>query len=951
MSSGGEDHNDDSLGTKKRRIQRACDICRRKKIRCDGPNIPGNRCTNCVTWSFDCTYVEPAVVKKRGFPKGYVERLESRVEKLENALRILCPDDNVLTELGVTLEGPSERAFGKPHQSNDDARSPRLSYDIAASAISKVNNPDDPRDDQDDDVVNAVLLDNLKRLEIGNPDSRFFGKSSGAMLVQTAMELKSEYTGSDYVQPAPSMNLENKRPEFWSCNPWEREVESQPQTLTYVFPEDGLVIQLVDLYFTHFNLYQPLLHRPTFEKSIADKLHFTNNGFAVTLLVVCANGSRYSEDPRVFLNGTGSHHSRGWKWFDQVQMIRKSLLAVPSIYDMQFYCLSVQFLQDSSAPQSCWTLVGIGIRLAQEVGAHKRKARDHPLTVEDELWKRAFWILVCMDRAFSSSLGRSCAIQEEDFDLDMPIECDDEYWEHPDPSQCFKQLANKASLITQFNLYLKLNQILSFALRTIYSINKSKNLLGFVGPNWEQNIVAELDSALNKWVGSVPDHLRWDPHREDIKFFNQSVVLYSAYYHTQILVHRPFIPSPSKPSLLPFPSLAICTNAARACSHIIDIQRKRDRSPSSLAQMPVFTSGIVLLLSIWGAKRSGLSTDPNKEMVDVHKCMRMLRASESRWHSAGRLWDILCELATMGDFPLPQPSPPMTNKRRRYSESSTVGEPTYDAMLSVGTVRDMAGSRRVSGNASTPISLPLLPQQIFAAGEQQEQPIRLQHPSNLQEQPPSPRQFFALPMCSNDLARLPDDYGQTTFSTIRQSSGDHQTHWYPPSAGGQYVSGGVNPLTNFSAFTPSCTASGSSPGSDLTGMGSGVQGMLAAGPEDMARHYPMSLSSSRSPEGPSAGSSTTLMGDSISVDSVYRESQFGGSGMSRLHLHTPLVSGSLLHVEQQQSQYPEVDQDMLSMWSTLPSGFELDEWGNYLLSVGELTQGSGIFHGHSASRG
>ena len=108
----------------------------------------------------------------------------------------------------------------------------------------------------------------------------------------------------------------------------------------YVFPEDDLLIQLVDLYFTHVNLHQPLLHRPTFEKSIADKLHLTNNGFAVTLLVVCVNGSRYSEDPRVFLNGTGSHHSRGWKWFDQVQMVRKSLLAAPSIYDMQFYCVS-----------------------------------------------------------------------------------------------------------------------------------------------------------------------------------------------------------------------------------------------------------------------------------------------------------------------------------------------------------------------------------------------------------------------------------------------------------------------------------------------------------------------------------------------------------------------------------------------------------------------------------
>lgn len=108
----------------------------------------------------------------------------------------------------------------------------------------------------------------------------------------------------------------------------------------YVFPEDDLLIQLVDLYFTHVNLHQPLLHRPTFEKSIAGKLHLTNNGFAVTLLVVCANGSRYSENPRVFFDGTGSYHSRGWKWFDQVQMVRKSLLASPSIYDMQFYCVS-----------------------------------------------------------------------------------------------------------------------------------------------------------------------------------------------------------------------------------------------------------------------------------------------------------------------------------------------------------------------------------------------------------------------------------------------------------------------------------------------------------------------------------------------------------------------------------------------------------------------------------
>jgi len=62
------------------------------------------------------------------------------VEKLENALceqyvepliglmrspyiRQLCPDDNVLTESGVILEGSFESASGKPHQPNDNAQS------------------------------------------------------------------------------------------------------------------------------------------------------------------------------------------------------------------------------------------------------------------------------------------------------------------------------------------------------------------------------------------------------------------------------------------------------------------------------------------------------------------------------------------------------------------------------------------------------------------------------------------------------------------------------------------------------------------------------------------------------------------------------------------------------------------------------------------------------------
>ena len=72
------------------------------------------------------------------------------------------------------------------------------------------------------------------------------------------------------------------------------------------------------------------------------------------------------------------------------------------------------FLHGSSTPQASWTVIGVGIRLAQDVGAHRKKVYNPTRTVEEELWRRAFWVLVAMDRATSFALGRPCAIQDEE---------------------------------------------------------------------------------------------------------------------------------------------------------------------------------------------------------------------------------------------------------------------------------------------------------------------------------------------------------------------------------------------------------------------------------------------------------------------------------------------------------------------------------------------------------
>lgn len=89
-------------------------------------------------------------------------------------------------------------------------------------------------------------------------------------------------------------------------------------------------------------------------------------------------------------------------------------------------------------------------------------------------------------------------------------------------------------------------------------------------PRWSaqtpiQETVLELDSALNAWLGDLPDHLRWDSNAPDSLFKRQSMQLHATYYHVQIYVRRPFIPTHNVSSSLSYLSLTICTNAARQC--------------------------------------------------------------------------------------------------------------------------------------------------------------------------------------------------------------------------------------------------------------------------------------------------------------------------------------------------------------------------------------------------
>lgn len=70
---------------KRNKVSRACDECRRRKIRCDAtPEAPDEACTTCRKTGALCQFNRPPL--KRGPNKGYITQLTDRVSSLEHQL-------------------------------------------------------------------------------------------------------------------------------------------------------------------------------------------------------------------------------------------------------------------------------------------------------------------------------------------------------------------------------------------------------------------------------------------------------------------------------------------------------------------------------------------------------------------------------------------------------------------------------------------------------------------------------------------------------------------------------------------------------------------------------------------------------------------------------------------------------------------------------------------------
>ncbi|GAA5996297.1 hypothetical protein JCM5350_006503, partial [Sporobolomyces pararoseus] len=636
--------------TKQQRPGRACDTCRRRKVRCEGggpatePGETDQACTLCVAQGIPCTYEQRTT--KRGPPKGYVESLERRLEAMEALLAQFAGKEGVRPARSDSAETPPnhERASS---EADDSALFPLVA--TPGSSSSSTAQPPTGLDAIDE---LSMKLNDL------NVENRYIGRGSGLHLVRSMQEYAEPSSISVLETVAPSSVELLLREEHELC--FRR--ENTP------LPSDQLAKRLIDAAFNDFQM-RWVIPRAFFDDCIRRQMVSSDPSFRGLYFAVLALGSRAV--PNTMDQARDPSESRiveGWSWFKASLAASESPLESATLFSLLRTTVLALWQLGAAGGVSSWCMVGWGVRQAIDVGAHSEERADWLLSpLRNQLRKRAFFMLVALDYYTSSNLGRPFAIQEEDWDLTPPLSISDEdllEWDRqtslarlqgrplpPQPrTSSDSTIPGSPTVPVHAGGYpwksaMSLYSLMARTMKSLYGMRRDKTLKG------TKEAVRDLDSRLNAWLENVPAHVRWNPGQQDDEALLLSAALYSAYYSTQILVHREFI-SPSRSTALGFPSLAIVSNCARSCAHVLDTLRQRKLLHRAYSFAPIIAvqNAWVLLLGRFA------SPDPNAQLTpsaaaDVKRCINVLHDLAPTTYLALKCYEGMVRLASLVTSP------------------------------------------------------------------------------------------------------------------------------------------------------------------------------------------------------------------------------------------------------------------------------------------------------------
>ncbi|KIV91403.1 hypothetical protein PV10_05946 [Exophiala mesophila] len=582
----------DDSDPKRRRIARACDMCRKKKIKCDG-KMP--KCGHCINYKTECIFTQ--VEKKRNPPKGakYIEGLENRLGRMESLLRmsgLLTEEEAGRTDLGTLEKRLAEKASSRENataRTSSPAPS-RIGVNSQSESSPRPSSQTDtnttPRDtvtspSSDSDKLKSSEVENLSEAmcslvtnNIG--ETRYIGSSSAFSIFSSkGIEWVNQKTGDASFQET-IQNAVNEEDNKWQY--WKPEIFGDifVRRVFKPLPPKDEAMSLFKDFFENFNCMFPLFHEPTFmhlvEKQYS-KDPYEGSGWWASINVALAIAYRI----RVMSNVVPQEDDqKAWLYLKnamgvitELTMRNTDLLSVQALLGMAL------FLQGTPNPQPSFFLIAAAIRCSHTIGLHKRGAAFNLNPIEVEQRKRVFWIAYLLDKDTCLRAGRPPAQDDDDMNVELPSE-------DPPDNIGNVPLADGKGKINLFRLMCEFAIISSKVYRQLYSVQASKQSDGEL-----LNTIGELDKELEAWKDSIPIDFRPEHEikTEHTPLILHIVVLHFSYYNCLTTIHRMSVhhgywtsrlseyaiqglnTRPLNPRV--FSSAALCVSAARASIHLI----------------------------------------------------------------------------------------------------------------------------------------------------------------------------------------------------------------------------------------------------------------------------------------------------------------------------------------------------------------------------------------------
>ncbi|GME47762.1 putative transcriptional regulatory protein [Neofusicoccum parvum] len=489
---------------KRKRLSRACNWCRKQKVRCD-ESLPS--CLNCRLRNLHCLTTEP----KTGAEIASTDRKHSakhRPSPPECRSDPGSPYSSTTASTATSMLALATPGLRRTDSSSttstalpatSSARSlppwtslptPETTFALppASSRAGPPPSPPKPRTEpaaaaQEEPRGNAVLTPQSSDYAINYGDEpvrrKFLGASSSQVLVQW-LDLSFSRRG-----PWPNVS-QFFRYGISTAEEFTHDLWPSPNPLP-PYPECA---KYLSVYHSRIHPLFPVLDVPELTgifKDLADKDPRSLSQSDLPSLACCYAVTSIGMDAI-----SGKPSDLATEYLTSAYSLYAHTIAMPYLRSIQALLLLALALRGRHKEGVAWHVIGHAVRMAQSLGLHRHQQPDQaradatsdPARPRIHLDRNIWWSLFCLEKMMALQTGRPSAVRDEDCDQTLPS---------PDsPSSNF------------FLHYLVgLAQVQSAIAQSMNTqTNRKRSMRDFF------HDVAQLDNQLVMWAEGLPDNLR-----------------------------------------------------------------------------------------------------------------------------------------------------------------------------------------------------------------------------------------------------------------------------------------------------------------------------------------------------------------------------------------------------------------------------------------------------------